>query len=237
MNKMLRAISFLLLCALPGCDDDTPPGPNTEDVLTLSAAQAADLVDRVAEFSDTDPSLSALSDTVQFVLTAGAQARRIDVETDIGGGPYWAVSLHRAQTHASNSWSTFHVISFNDPSNPTRFLILGGWASDGATPPSTVTGSLSGPTATTSVTAHLFSLNGTELSVWHATAGSVTFTSTGSSEACPGFTATGMTCARASMTGAFNITSSIPGSGSAATGSRTASSDGTTPIPGVRLSM
>lgn len=226
------AIALLLVSAACG-DDGT--GPTTGELITLTSAQAAALVAQVEEFGAADPNLASLSDTVEVVIKAGAQARRIDVTTDLGSGPFWAVSLHMPSTMSTPAASTFHVIAFNEPSSPTQFLIFGGWAQGaGSTPPTAVTGSLSGPTATTSVTAHLFSVSGGQLSMWHATAGSSGLNSNGTQESCPGFAGPG-TCTRATMDATFSITASVPDQNSAATGQRTATGS-VADIPGIRIS-
>lgn len=231
ISGMLMALAFVA-----GCSSDNGPGPTTGDLITLTAAQAAALVDKVESFGSTDPSLVALADTVDVILKAGAQARRIDVTTDIGSGPFWAVSLHMPSTMSTPASSTFHIVAFNEPNNPTQFIILGGWQQGtGSSAPNTVTGSLSGPTGTTSVTAHLFSVSGSAVSAWHATAGSSYMTSGTTAGTCVGFTGPG-TCTPASMDIDFTISGSIAGSGTAATGQRTASGT-VNGIPGIRLSM
>lgn len=233
--KKLVATSTLCL-VLAGCSTDDGTGPTTGDLITLTAAQAAALVSSVESFGALDPNLASLADTVDVILKAGAEAKRIDVTTDLGSGPFWAVSLHMPSTMSSPASSTFHVIAFNEPNNPTQFIILGGWAQgSGSTPPTTVNGSLSGPTSTTSVTAHLFSVSGSAVSVWHATSGGSVLTSSTTGQSCPGFTGPG-TCVRGAMDVSFSITGTVAGAGSAATGQRTASGT-VTGIPGIRLSM
>jgi hypothetical protein len=237
-RSMKRNISgsAALCLVLAACGANESIGPTTGELITLSAAQAAALVSKVESFGALDPNLASLSDTVEVVLKAGAEAKRIDVTTDLGSGPFWAVSLHMPNTISSPASSTFHVIAFNEPNNPTQFIILGGWAQGtGNNPPSTVNGSLSGPSATTSVTGHLFSVSGSQVSAWRATSGGSVLTSSATGQACTGFTGPG-TCVRGAMDVSFSIAGTIPDAGSAATGQRTAS--GTiTSIPGIRLSM
>src|SRR5687768_14746227 len=104
--------------AITGCESDEIVIPvTTGEVIQLTPAQAATLVSRMTSFSTTgtDQTLAALGDSARFVLTAGAEARQINVTTEIGSGPFWAVSLQRSRvgTGASpQSWSTFHVIAF-----------------------------------------------------------------------------------------------------------------------------
>ena len=234
ITQRMLIIGFV---ALAGCESDKRVGGvTTGEVIQLTNAQAAALVGHMSAFSSTDPSLAALADSARFALRAGAEARQIAVTTDIGPGPFWAVSMQRTHTGTTQSWSTFHVIAFNEPDNPTKFIVLGGFASNsGGAPPNTVTGSYSGPTSTSSVTAHLFTVAGNQASAWHASAGTSTLTVTPAIEQCPGFSATNMTCLKSTMAAAFTITASVPGNGS--TGVRLGSSSGTVSIPGIRLSF
>ena len=225
------------LVAAMGCESDkTVVGVTTGEVIQLTNAQAAALVSHMSTISTKDPTLASLADSARFVLTAGAEARQVAVTTDLGDGPYWAVSLHRSRAGSGaspQSWSTFHVIAFNEPNNPTRFIVLGGYSSaSGTTPPASVSGSI-GSSSTSSLTAHLFSVSGNQLSAWHANGGTVSLTATPLAESCAGFTATGMTCIRSTMAATFNITSTVAGNGT--TGQRTVSSSGAQTVPGVRL--
>src|SRR5687767_2600305 len=126
MRHLIAALGSALI--LTACESDTTLPNPTGDLITLNAQQAALIVDRVVQFSSSDPTLGALADTIQFVVKSGAEVQRIDVTTSFGVTSYWTVSLHRAHVGASQSWSTFHVIGFNDPSAPTEFLILGGFS-------------------------------------------------------------------------------------------------------------
>ena len=227
MNRSAVLVVALAL-SVSACSDE-PTGVDTGDVITLTQNQAASLIAQVESFGSQDPTLAALSDTIDVVIKAGAQARRIDVTSDIGNGPYWAVSL---QMFAGTS-STFHVIAFDSPSNPTRFIILGGAALGSPTPVTTATGSI-GTTGTVSLTGHLLSISGANLSAWHVSAGSLSFEVHSTTEACPGFAGPG-DCVSITMDATFDFTGSIPDQNGSASGQRTAS--GTAEgIPGVRLS-
>ena len=236
---MKRIVLAAGAAVLMGCESDkTVIGVTTGETIQLTQAQAAALVSHMSSFSSTDPSLSSLADSARFVLKSGAEAHQIAVTTDLGDGPYWAVSLFRSHVGAGTSpqsWSTYHVIAFNEPNNPTRFIVLGGYNSvSGTTPPSSVTGPI-GSSATSSLTAHLFSVAGSAVSAWHASGGTVSMTATPTSEACAGFTATNMTCVKSSMSATFNITTTVAGNGT--TGQRTAASSGAQTAPGIRLTF
>lgn len=236
-----NVLAFVGVAALLGCESDKIVTPvTTGEVINLTQAQAATLVSRMTSFSSgsTDATLAALGDSARFVLTAGAEARQINVTTDLGEGPYWAVSIHRSKvgTGASpQSWSTFNVIAFNEPNDPTRFIVLGGFNQvAGTTPPSSVSGPIGGA-ASSSLTAHLFSVSGSQVSAWHASAGTSSLSATPGLEACPGFTGTGMTCLKSTMTANFTITTTVPGNGT--TGTRTMSTAAAQTVPGIRLAF
>lgn len=239
---MVRNVLALAgVVALLGCESDEIVIPvTTGEVITLTQAQAATLVSRMQSFSSgsTDPTLAALSDSARFVLKAGAEARQISVTTDLGAGPYWAVSIHRTRVGTGTSpqsWSTFNVIAFNEPNDPTRFIVLGGFNQvSGTTPPTSVSGPIGGA-SNSSLTAHLFSVSGSQVSAWHASAGTSSLVATPSSETCAGFSASGMTCVKSTMTANFNITTTVPGNG--ATGSRTMSTASAQTAPGIKLAF
>ena len=240
---MVRNVLALAgVAAVMGCESDKLVVPvTTGEVITLTQAQAATLVSRMTSFSSAsggDATLAALGDTARFVLTAGAEARQIEVTTDLGAGPYWAVSIHRTRVGTGTSpmsWSTFNVIGFNEPNDPTRFIVLGGFNQvAGTTPPSSVSGSI-GSTANSSLTAHLFSVSGSQVSTWHASGGTSSLSATSGPESCPGFTATGMTCVKSTMTVNFNITGTVAGNGT--TGTRTMSTASAQTVPGIRLAF
>ena len=241
MRNFSKALLVAASAALLGCEsDENVVGVTTGESIKLTQAQASALVSYMTTLSTTsnDPTLAALADSARFVLKAGAEAHQLAVTTDLGEGPYWAVSMQRtyAGTGASpQSWSTFHVIAFNEPNNVSRFIVLGGFNMvSGSTPPNSVSGSI-GSSSTSSLTAHFFSTTGSQLSSWHANAGTMSMTATPTTEACAGFTATNMTCVKSSMSVAFNITGTVAGNNT--TGQRTGSVASAQTAPGVRLAF
>lgn len=215
-----------LALALSACSDE-PTEPVNEDVITLTQAQAVALVTKVESFGAQDATLRALSDTIDVVIRAGAQARRIEVTSDIGNGPYWAVSL----SVVSGTTSTFSVVAFDDPSNPTRFIILGGAVLGSASVVNTASGSI-GTTGTTSLTGHILMILDNSLFAWHVSGGSLSFTVHPTTQSCPSFVGPG-TCVSITTDATFSFTASI-GTGTISS-QRTASGTGVG-IPGVRLS-
>lgn len=224
--KTLSAIALAL--TLSACSED-PSGPTTGELITLTQSQAAAVIAKVEALGTVDASIAALSDTIDVVIKAGAQARRIDVTSDIGDGPYWAVSL---QVFAGTT-STFHVMAFDEPSNPTRFIVLGGAVLGSSTPVNSASGSI-GTSGSVSLTGHLYSVSGTDISAWHVGAGSSSLVAHPSTQACPGFVGPG-TCVSITMDATFSFTSSVPDVNGSATGQRTATGS-VSEIPGVRLS-
>lgn len=223
-------IALFGLLSLAACSDE-PTNPITGESIALTANQASTIVTRMASFAAADPALRSLADTVAVVVNAGASARRVEVTTATGTTAFYAVSLHRAMPGATSSWATFHVIAFDDPSAPTQFIILGGWATAASSAPNGVSGPI-GADATRSLTAHIFTLSGNQLAMWHANAGTVSFTSMERLESCGSFPSPGQ-CRPIEMSGSFNITGTVAGSG--ASGQRIAS--GTlAAIPGIRIS-
>lgn len=230
MRRTLSMAAIALL-SVTACSE-APTPPVTGEWVTLTASQASTIVTRIETFASADPTLQALADTVAVVVNAGASARRVDVTTATGTTPFYAVALHRAMPGATSSWATFHVIAFDDPSAPTQFIILGGWATSASgSAPSSVGGPI-GAASNTSLTAHIFSLAGGQLAMWHANAGAVTFNSMERLENCGSFAGPGQ-CRPIEMNGSFNITGTVAGQG--ASGQRIAS--GTlTAVPGIRIS-
>jgi len=224
MKKSFAAFALLLTLACT----DSPSGPTTGALITLTSAQAASLVARIEAAGAQDASIAALADTVDVVIKAGAQARQVDIATDLGDGPYWAVSLHRF----GGSTTSFDVIAFNEPSNPTRFIIVAGVALGGSQPASSVSGSI-GTDGTTSRTGHLFSVSGSQVSAWHVSAGTATLTAHPTTQACPAFPGPG-SCVSSTMDVTFNFSGSV--AEGAATGQRVASG-AVTDVPGVKLSQ
>ena len=226
--KKLHVAWIASAVVLSACSDD-PAGPADGDVIILTQSQAVALIAKVESFGAQDASLAALSDTIDVVIKAGAQARRIDVTSDIGNGPYWAVSL---QMFAGTT-STFHVIAFDEPSNPTKFIILGGAVLGSSTPVNTASGAI-GTTGLVSLTGHLYSVSGTGIAAWHVSAGTSSLTAHPTTQACQGFAGPG-NCVAITMDATFNFTASVPDQNGTATGQRVATGS-VTQIPGVRLS-
>lgn len=202
---------FLGSSLATGCGGSTEP---TVKGLTihLSASQAATLVTRVAEIAPVHPELAWLADSVSLVLKSGAEADRVDLTTDLAAGPFYAVGLQRAFVTPTNSFATFDLIAFDDPSNPSNFFIVDGYRpGDGLTPPTSVSGSFGGAT----VNGHLFHVAGNVVTAWRAQTGTASFATGTSSGSCIGFQAqSGVSCTAAALQASIDVTSATPDLGS-----------------------
>lgn len=194
-----------------GCGGSTEPTVNAPTI-HLSASQAAVLVSRVKTIAPVHPELAWLGDSVSLVLTSGAEADRIDLSTDLAPGPFYAVGLQRSIVTSTNSFATFDLIAFDDPSNPTDFVIVDGYSpGSGTTPPTSVAGPFGGST----MNGHLFHVAGSTVSAWRAQAGGGTFATGAGGGACTGFQAqSGVTCTAAALQTSFSITTATPDGGS-----------------------
>src|SRR5437867_10302018 len=199
-SATLATLSSLLV----GCSDSS--GPTTDGArIQLTAAQAALLVSRVSQIAPVHPELAWLGDSVSLVLKSGAFADRIDVTTDLGAGPFYAVGLQRAIA-TSTAQATFDIIAFNDPSNPTDFIIVDAWTrAANSTPPSSAGGPF-GQSSDLQVSGHLFHVSGNTVTAWRAESGAASFVGGAAAGVCDGFQpASGVTCAQSALQATFTI--------------------------------
>jgi hypothetical protein len=205
-----------------------PHGP----AVTLTAAQATVLMARITELAPVHPELAWLADSANLVLKSGAEADVIPLTTDLGAGPFYAVGLQRGVQVSDIAYSTFDLIAFNDPSNPTDFIIVDGFMTGTAGPPPTsVTGAFGG-----AVNAHLFHVDGNTVTAWRAQGGTATLSTGSAGSSCAGFASNaGVTCAQSALTAEFNIDSAVQDSGGQTSGTRTASLAATA-VAGILLS-
>src|SRR5262245_44680676 len=109
-------VVVLVFAAAAACSDSKGTGPsNTPDTIVLTTGQVASLKSAgqtIANSNPTDPDLKALLDSTLGVLTAGVEARRLDVTTNLTTAPLYFVGLHRTASSASNSWSTWTLVGF-----------------------------------------------------------------------------------------------------------------------------
>src|SRR5687768_10183975 len=131
---MRRVQTLALALAASACLEPSATGPKPVSI-TLTASQAATLNARIYQIAPRSPDIAWLADSANLVLKAGAVVDSTSIDVSIGGGPYYAVSLQRHVSHPTAPFTTFDAIYFNDPSNPTRFVILSAFARGNVGPP------------------------------------------------------------------------------------------------------
>jgi hypothetical protein len=211
-----------------GSDNTGPHGPT----VTLTAAEATVLMARITELAPVHPELAWLADSANLVLKSGAEADVISLTTDLGAGPFYAVGLQRGVQVSAIAFSTFDLIVFNDPSNPTDFIIVDGFMSGTGTPPTSATGAFGG-----AVNGHLFHVAGNTVTAWRAQTGTATLSTGSVGNPCTGFASdvATITCAQSTLTAEFTIDSAVQDSGVQTSGTRSASLAATT-VAGILLS-
>jgi hypothetical protein len=214
-------------------------GHRLRTAIAADRESGGDIRGRVATIAPVHPELAWLADSISLVISAGVEVDSVGLTTNLGGGPFYAVALQRAITLTGlNSSATFDAIFFNDPSNPTDFLIVDGWKqNNSAAIPTSVSGSFNNPQTTQTLNAHFFHVNGTTVTAWRGTAGTATLTSgTTSTNSCLNITALGSaTCSTTALTTAFTISTALADNGSALDTKNATLS--TTDLPGIRLTF
>jgi hypothetical protein len=219
-----------------GSDSTSPTNGNNNapDNIQFTSAQVKSLDSTgqvMVAANPGNPDLKSLLDSTFTVFTAGIQAKRVDVSTNLTTAPLYLVGIHRAFSHSNNSSSTWTLIALDDPSHLGSLIEVSGFAQNAtSTAPASVTGSI----GTGFVNAIFLQVgNGGAVTQWHAGTGTVSFTSDAAGATCPGFTATAIvTCAMETMHVTFNV-SATGGSGGA--GARQASVATTVDVPTMRL--
>ncbi|SRR6266581_3682840 len=225
MSAGVLAISLFTL----GCGSDSATGP--EPTITLSAAQVTVIMNKIIEIAPLHAEISWLADSANLVLKSGAEADLIPLSTTTAPGPFYAVGLQRRVQISANSFSTFDLIAFNDPSNPTDFIIIDGYNSGTGLPPTSTSGNFDGP-----VNGYLFHIDGSTVSAWRAALGTGTLTGGSPGNACTGFqSSNGVTCAQGALSAAFSIEAAFQDAGPSSNTIAQASLS-TTSVAGIILS-
>src|SRR5690242_11333950 len=133
MKTPLLSVALAGSLIIAGCGGDS--SPTSPQTIHLTAAQATAIKNRVVQLAPVHPELSWLADSVALVIGAGVEVNQVDVTTNLPGGPFYAVALQRTIRTSFSGASTFDVIMFNDPSNPTDFMIVSGWINGGNVDP------------------------------------------------------------------------------------------------------
>src|SRR5687768_16475356 len=149
-------LRFLLAAtlAVAACGD-SPTDPNPP-IITLSAQQAATLVGYAEALAEVHPDLEWLADSIELVVRAGAQAKRIEVSENGEPVALYAVSLQRDVRTSTSSFATWHLFAFDNASAPSAFIVADGYApGSGTSPPTSVNGGFGGQ----SVHAHIITVD------------------------------------------------------------------------------
>ena len=200
--NLARTLLVLGSVAAVGCNDNiTDPNP---PIITLSAQQAAVIGASAAAIADVHPDLEWLTDSIEVVVRAGAQAKRIVVTSEGVELAYYAVGLQREVITATSSFSTWHLIAFDNPSSPGEFILANGFASSSTTtPPTSVDGGFGGD----DVFAHFIRVDDGVITDWRAITGGATFRTATSGGECPviGTPPEGVTCTLGEIEVSFDI--------------------------------
>jgi hypothetical protein len=234
MTKRLLLLAFTIACS--GNDGLIDPPAKGDDIIQFTAAQIASLdstAKAIVTSNPTNPDLKILTDSTLLVFAAGVQAKRVTVLTNLTNGPLYLVGIHRAVSTASGSYSTWTLVALDNPSALANIIELAGFAAnpDSRSPPTTHTGTFGDGTGM--VNGLMLQVGaGGAVTTWHATSGSVSFSSGVAGAACPGFTPTPIvTCAIETMRVRFTVFATTLTGGA----SRQASVDTDVDVPTMRL--
>ena len=231
------AASCVLAVALAACSGAESTQPlDTPDVLQLTAKQTGSLDSTGRVITQANPgnaTLKSLVDSTLLVLTAGVEAKRLDVATNLTTKPLYFVGVHRAVTRGNSAFSTWTLVGMDDPSKLTSLVEVSGFAQTStSTPPASVSGTIGDGSGV--VNGLLLAVGtGGSVTEWRATSGTVSFSSIATGAACPNFPLTGnITCTLETMRVRFTM-SAPGGTGGASARSAVVSTD--VDVPTMRL--
>jgi hypothetical protein len=233
----MRAPSFIVplaAYALGACSDSGSPNPT---VIHLTQAQATAVVSGVSQVAALHPEIAFLADSAGLVLKSGAEADAVNITTDLGAGPFYAVALQvvNVVTGSNNFISTtnsFYFIAFNNPSNPTDFIVIDGFKqNNSSTIPTEASAAFGGST----VVGHMFHIDGGTIAAYRATTGSAALTSGSPGASCDLLPLpSNVTCAQTSLQATFSIIQADRDNGGVLSGHKAASLSQTT-VAGIRF--
>jgi hypothetical protein len=237
--RIRRLVPFCsVLAFVAACSNSDPtstePAP---DVFQLTTKQLGALDSTGQVITQANPgngTLKSLVDSTLLILTAGVEARRLDVTTNLTTKSLYFVGVHRAVTRASGSFSTWTLVGMDDPEKLTSLVEVAGFAqSSSGTAPTSVSGTIGDGTGIVNGTLLLVG-NAGAVTEWRAATGTVSFSSTATSTACPNFPPSGnITCTLETMRVRFTM--SAP-SGTGGSGARSATVATEVDVPAMRLS-
>jgi hypothetical protein len=233
-RRVLLAVTIVGVACSGG---DTPIDPiPSGDILQLTAAHIASLdssAQAISHANPGNPDLQSLVDSTLLVLTAGIDAKRIDVSTNLTTSPLYFVGIHRSVSRAQGSFSTWTLVALDNPSHLASLIEVSGFAEhSGSTAPTSVSGTIGDGTG--SVNALMLQVGtGGAVTSWYAASGTASFSSGPAGAACPGFTPTPVvTCALEMMRVRFTA---VAPSGTGGIGGRQAAVITDVDVPTMRL--
>jgi hypothetical protein len=239
--RVTSRIGLALAIGAGACGhDSTAPVVDNGSLVTLSTSQLGSLDSTGGVLVSANPGnfdLKALVDSTFDVLTAGIQARRVSITTDLTSSPLLFVGIHRVFTHANgtNNFATWTAIGIDDPANLANLVEVSGFGINAAgKPPESVSGTIADGSG--GVNALFLQVGaGGAVAEWIANGGTVSFSSDSSTTgaACPGFTPTAIiSCTVETMHVHFTATAS---GGTGGAGARQASLPADVDVPTMRL--
>jgi hypothetical protein len=213
---MKALLGVALAVVASGCVESSVTSPPTVVSVQLTAAQAAAINDEIKAITVSTPEIAGLGDSASLVLRTGTVVDSAAIDVSFGGGTYYAVSLQRAVSQTVNPFSTFDVIYFNNPSNPTRFVIVSVFARGQAGPPDGAVANLATPTPVLISNVHFYAIDGQAVTHWKGTAGSLVLGNGLSNGACPDVnTPNNVSCERTDILIAATVSAAVRESGTA----------------------
>lgn len=229
-----RPLLLGVAAILASCSSDST-APRGGNKILLTAAQADLLASRIGQVVPAAPELAWLTDSINVVLGAGAEATAVSVATTLTSAPFYAVGLERRLVGSGNSFTTLTFIAFDNPDNPTNFIFVNGYAPSTTTvPPESVSGDFTAA-VNQELSGYAFHLSGSQVTTWHSFAGSATLASAGTNGACAHFQGPGVQCNDASLRASFTMDAGADTAGTVIT-RRTATMSAST-VAGVRLTF
>jgi hypothetical protein len=196
------------------CLESSVNGPPHIPSIQLTASEAEAINSGISSIAETTPELSFLADSADLVVKAGAIIDSASIDVTFGGEPFYAVSLQRAVTQAVNPYATFDVIYFNNPSSPTRFVVVSVYARGNVGPPDGAFVNLATPTPVLVGTVHFYAIEAGAVTHWRSTAGAVQLGNGLPGGPCPGFSGS-VACDTADILIGGSVTASTRESGTA----------------------
>jgi hypothetical protein len=209
----MMCLGAAVSAGLAACGDNAMIAASANDTVVLTAAQVSALQNAAVSLRGSNPlnaDVRSLVDSTLLVLTAGVQARRVNLTTTLSPAPQYFVGIHRVFPHTGGSSSTWNVVGMDDFAALHSIVEISGFAQNSTgTAPETTTGTI-GTGFANVVMMEINSSGG--VATWHASSGAASFASTPLGTPCPGFTATArVSCTLETMRVTFTGTGSNAG--------------------------